>query len=646
MMLFLTSLTRAEELKSFAGGASFSSSGNKTQFLKAEQAFMLQYEQKGQELILNFTIAPNYYLYKERFKFQVNNGNAILGQAYYSLEPEWKDDAEFGRVQVFHQSLSITMPVKGNGEILVRWQGCADAGLCYAPQEQLISLAGAPSSSPATLINNTTVNRESVSIPIPTLIPLVSYDIVEEETPVNENIITETPNSDNAKLITQNTATLILPSTTDSTTTIPTTTTTINNDFKLPENPMLALLTLFVLGLGLAFTPCVLPMLPIVANIVARQHASNARQGLFLGFAYAIGVASSYGLLGVLVSAFGSQVNLAAWLQHPSILISFSVLFIILALASFDVFHLQLPQSWQHRLDQLSKTGKAGSFIGTWLTGFFSALVVSPCVSAPLAGVLLSVSTLGNPLMGGIALFMLGLGLSTPLMILAASEGKFMPKAGLWLNRVKQTFGVLLLAVAVALLSRVITDASMLFLWAALCVGSGFWINQWGGKWRVVWRSIAYMLLIWGATLLVGAALGSNDPVKPLAIIKNNTVANFSSPSTEKHTIHSVDELQQYVAQAKQENKILLVDFYADWCVSCKIMEREIFNQADVQNQLQNWLIVKADVTQNSATERMLQQQLAVFGPPALVFFKDGQEVSRLVGEVSKSQFLAHISSM
>ncbi|HNL80792.1 MAG TPA: protein-disulfide reductase DsbD family protein, partial [Agitococcus sp.] len=394
MMLFLTSLTRAEELKSFAGGASFSSSGNKTQFLKAEQAFMLQYEQKGQELILNFTIAPNYYLYKERFKFQVNNGNAILGQAYYSLEPEWKDDAEFGRVQVFHQSLSITMPVKGNGEILVRWQGCADAGLCYAPQEQLISLAGAPSSSPATLINNTTVNRESVSIPIPTLIPLVSYDIVEEETPVNENIITETPNSDNAKLITKNTATLILPSTTDSTTTIPTTTSTINNDFKLPENPMLALLTLFVLGLGLAFTPCVLPMLPIVANIVARQHASNARQGLFLGFAYAIGVASSYGLLGVLVSAFGSQVNLAAWLQHPSILISFSVLFIILALASFDVFHLQLPQSWQHRLDQLSKTGKAGSFIGTWLTGFFSALVVSPCVSAPLAGVLLSVSTL------------------------------------------------------------------------------------------------------------------------------------------------------------------------------------------------------------------------------------------------------------
>ena len=643
MLLLTASASYGEELKKFGNTSSVISSANKTPFLKAEEAFTLQYELKDQELILNFNVAPNYYLYKERFKFQVENGNAILGQPYFSIEPEWKDDAEFGRVQVFHHNLSISMPAKGAGNILVRWQGCADAGLCYAPQEQIISLAATANNTTAPLINST-VNRETVSIPIPTLIPLVSYDIVEEETVSETTPSTNASDTTSSKLITKNTATLILPST-GNTDSIPITPSNDNN-FKLPSNPILALLTLFVLGLGLAFTPCVLPMLPIVANIVARQHATNARQGLFLGFSYAIGVASSYSLLGVLVSIFGSQINLAAWLQHPSILISFSILFIILALASFDVFHLQLPQSWQHRLDQLSKTGKAGSFAGTWLTGFFSALVVSPCVSAPLAGVLLSVSTLGNPIMGGIALFTLGLGLSTPLMILAASEGKFMPKAGLWLNRVKQTFGVLLLAVAVALLSRVITDASMLFLWAALCVGSGFWINQWGGKWRVVWRSIAYMLLIWGATLLVGAALGSNDPVKPLAIIKNNTVANFSSPSTEKHTIHSVDELQQYVAQAKQENKILLVDFYADWCVSCKIMEREIFNQADVQNQLQNWLIVKADVTQNSATERMLQQQLAVFGPPALVFFKDGQEVSRLVGEVSKAQFLAHISSM
>lgn len=627
MLLLTTSVSYGEELKRFGSSSSTITSNNKTPFLKAEQAFTLQYEQKGQELILNFTIAPDYYLYKERFKFQVNNGNVILGQAYYSLEPEWKDDAEFGRVQVFHQSLAVTMPIKGNGELLIRWQGCADAGLCYAPQEQTILLAGANVNQSA-LINSSIVNRESVSIPIPTLIPLVSYDVIEE--------------ADNTKTITQNVTPLILPTNSD-TTNKPLAVVNSNNgnDFKLANNPVLAVLSLFILGLGLAFTPCVLPMLPIVANIVARQHANNARQGLFLGVAYALGVASSYGLLGILVSLFGSQVNLSAWLQHPSILISFSILFIILALASFDVFHLQLPQSWQHRLDQLSKTGKAGSFVGTWLTGFFSALVVSPCVSAPLAGVLLSVSTLGNPVIGGIALFMLGLGLSTPLIILAASEGKFMPKAGLWLNRVKQTFGVLLLAVAVSLLSRVITDSSMLFLWAALSVGSGFWLNQWGGKWRIIWRSLAYMLLIWGATLLVGAALGNNDPIKPLSMIHNNTSTTLA---LQKTTIHSIDELQHYVAQAKQQNKMLLVDFYADWCVSCKIMERDIFSQSDVQSQLQDWLIVKADVTQNSPSERILQQELAIFGPPAFVFFKDGQEVSRLVGEVDKQQFLAQIN--
>lgn len=635
LMLLLTApLSYGEELKRFGSSSSTVVSNSKTQFLKAEQAFILQSEQKGQELTLNFTIAPNYYLYKERFKFQVNNGNVILGQAYFSLEPEWKDDAEFGRVQVFHDNLTITLPVKGNGEVLVRWQGCADAGLCYAPQEQIILLTSAITNNIPSITTNV-INKESVSIPIPTLIPLVSYELAEEET-----LIEDDNNSKNIS-IADNTSPASTEATIENT---PVTIVNSNNNsgFNLPDNPILAILSLFILGLGLAFTPCVLPMLPIVANIVARQHANNARQGLFLGIAYALGVASSYGLLGILVSLFGSQVNLSAWLQHPSILISFSVLFVILALASFDVFHLQLPQSWQHRLDQLSKTGKAGSFIGTWLTGFFSALVVSPCVSAPLAGVLLSVSTIGSPVIGGMALFMLGLGLSTPLIILAASEGKFMPKAGLWLNRVKQTFGVLLLAVAVSLLSRVITDSSILFLWAALCVGSGFWLNQWGGKWRIIWRSLAYMLLIWGATLLVGAALGNNDPIKPLSIMQNNPPTATLPP--QKTTIHSIDELQHYVAQAKQENKTLLVDFYADWCVSCKIMERDIFHQADVQNQLQNWLIIKADVTQNSPSERILQQELAVFGPPALVFFKEGKEVSRLVGEVNKQQFLTHIN--
>ncbi|MFO1391619.1 MAG: protein-disulfide reductase DsbD [Agitococcus sp.] len=643
ILCFVSAFGHSEGLIKFFSSSNTTNSNaslnQKPKFLTADEAFKLSTEYKNQELQLKFTIQPNYYLYKERFKFNVQEGNVILGQAFFSQEPEWKDDAEFGRVQVFHQSVTVTMPVKGNGTVLITWQGCADAGLCYAPQEYLMAINASAIKQQAAIVDTKPAQKE-ISIPIPTLIPLVSY-VIEEEENTNDTSSSSTSNPNTVIDSTQTASTTInTPSTT-------TPSPSLNDDNALTQKPLLALLTLYLLGIGLAFTPCVLPMLPIVANIVARQHASTTRQGLFLGFAYAVGVACSYGLLGILVSLFGSQANISAWLQHPSVLITASALFLLLALASFDVFHLQLPQGIQHQLDKLSKTGKAGSFVGTWLTGFFSALVVSPCVSAPLAGVLLSVATLGNPIMGGMALFVLGFGLSTPLIILAASEGKFMPKAGLWLNRVKQAFGVLLLAVAVTLLSRVITDSSILILWAALFVGSGFWLNQWGGKWRIVWRSAAYMLLIWGATLLVGAALGNNDPLKPLENVNHQSMgATVShSPATLFEKIHSIEELEQQLERAKLNKQKVLVDFYADWCISCKIMEKEIFAQADVQEQLQGWLLLKADVTQNSVQERALQQHLMIFGPPALLFFDNGTEIanSRLVGEVDKAQFLAHL---
>lgn len=609
----------------------------KAKFLTADQAFTLQTDYKNQELHLKFTVQPNYYLYKERFKFSVQEGNVILGQAFFDQDPDWKDDAEFGRVQVFHQSVNVTLPVKGNGIIQIRWQGCADAGLCYAPQEYTLPVNASVIKTP--FVTEEKPAKKEISISIPTLTPLVSY-VVEEDivtpppiaSPKNTEPLPPTPPQ---------------PAKTNLAQTIPNT--LFSPHINLSDTPLLALLALYMLGIGLAFTPCVLPMLPIVANLVARQHAKNAKQGFFLAFAYAVGVACSYGLLGVLVSLFGSQANIAAWLQHPSVLLSASALFLLLALASFDVFHLQLPQRWQQGLQQLSQTGKAGSFIGTWLAGFFSAFIVSPCISAPLAGVLLSVATLGKPLLGGIALFILGIGLSTPLMILGASEGKLLPKSGLWLNRVKQVFGVLLLMVATVLLSRVITGSSILFIWAALCVGSGFWLNQWGGKWRIVWRSSAYMLLIWGALLLIGAALGASDPIKPLSYFNRPMVANSNIVTANNalivKTIHSLPELEDNLRLAQANKQKVLVDFYADWCVSCKIMQQRIFEQGDVQQRLQGWLLLKADVTQNTLQERTLQQHLTVFGPPALLFFEDGHEISqsRLVGEVDKATFIAHL---
>ncbi len=645
LLLLAVATVQADELKHF-GTPNFSVSSttaNPHQFLPADSAFQLLAQQKDQELTLRFTITPEYYLYKDRFKFQVKSGNVIIGQAFYSDEAEWKDDAEFGRVQVFHSSLTITLPVQGNGELQITWQGCADAGLCYPPQSQTVNVSSAISHTLSTVTSTT--NAKDISIPIPTLIPTVSYDLVDDE-----SSSAPTPAINTLPSLTEQAPLTLSPTPADAP--------TAYSGFDLTSKPLLALLSLWALGLGLAFTPCVLPMLPIVAGIVARQHASNARQGFFLAFAYGIGVASSYALLGALISLFGSQANISVWLQQPVILAIFSALFVLLALASFDVFHLQLPHSWQHRLDTLSQKGKAGSFIGTWLMGFFSALVVSPCVSAPLAGVLLSVSTLGNPLLGAAALFSLGLGLSTPLMILGASEGRYLPKAGVWLNRVKQMFGVLLLAVAVILLSRIVNDAVILLLWAALSVGSGFWLHQWQGKWRLVWRSAAYILLIWGAALLVGAAAGSHNPLQPLDFLAKKPITpDFSKSSivaanqqtiaanTPFQTIHNAKELDAAVQKAYSNNQRVLVDFYADWCISCKIIDRDVFANPAVQTQLKDWVLLRADITQNSFEERALLQRFQIFGPPAILFFEQGIELTsaRIVGEISQEQFSDHV---
>ena len=663
VLLWLSVSAYADEPKRFGAPASVSNpTANPRQFLPAEQAFQLNSEQRGQELTLRFTITPQYYLYKERFRFQATSGNMILGQAFYSAAPDWKDDAEFGRVQVFHESLSITLPVKGAGQLEVFWQGCAEAGLCYPPQSQLITInaptqAVTPVSTPApvtpadtaALPSSKSTSNQEVSITIPALVPTVSYELADEQAPVSS---TASP------IVAPTQPAVSSPSTERIDAGLPTPDNA--NHFDLSQKPILALFTLWALGIGLAFTPCVLPMLPIVAGIVARQHARNARQGFTLAFAYGLGVASSYALLGALVSVFGSQANVSLWLQNPAILIGFSALFVVLALTSFDVFHLQLPVSWQQHLDKLSQRGKAGSLFGTWLMGFFSALVVSPCVSAPLAGVLLSVSTLGNPWMGACALFALGLGLSTPLMVLGASEGRFMPKAGIWLNRVKQSFGIMLLAIAIILLERVVSGSFILVLWSALSVGSGFWVNQWGGKWRLVWRGTAYMLLIWGAALLLGAALGSHNALQPLDVLRKpevvTTVPNTTLPSNAQavavqaaaptfKVIHSPAELDALVNAAYNNNQRVLVDFYADWCVSCKVIDREVFADAQVHQALQGWVLVRADITQNTVEGRALLKRFQLFGPPAILFFEQGLELSsaRIVGEVSKDAFLQHL---
>ena len=404
--------------------------------------------------------------------------------------------------------------------------------------------------------------------------------------------------------------------------------------FGLGQHPLTAFALLFLAGLGLAFTPCVLPMLPIVANLVARQHRRSLSHGLLLSGAYAVGVASCYAVLGAVIAKFGQQFNLLGWLQNPVILIGFALVFVLLALANFDLFALRLPQGLQSRIDAFSQREegraewlKQGSVVGSWFTGFVAALVVSPCVSAPLAGVLLSVSTVGDSLLGAIALFMLGLGLGVPLMILGATEGRFLPQAGEWLHWVRQGFGLLLLGVALVLINRAFDNSYVLLLWAALSMAYAVWFWRWLGRGRFLTQVCAVMIGAWGLVQLAGVAAGQSDPWHPLAGLKQpHTTA--VQPASE---IHSMAELDVW----KQEHPQLLVDVTADWCISCRIMERELFSGQDIKG-LSGWTRVKLDVTNSDENSKAVLKNLNLFGPPALIFYKQGLEVGRVVGETNE----------
>jgi thiol:disulfide interchange protein DsbD len=334
-------------------------------------------------------------------------------------------------------------------------------------------------------------------------------------------------------------------------------------------------------------------------------------------------------MLGALIAAFGHQINLVAWLQQPSILIGFALIFVLLALHTFDLLPIRLPSVLRTKIERLGQIGQherwAGSLFGSWLVGFFSALVVSPCVSAPLAGVLLSVSTVGDPLLGAVALFALGIGLGTPLMILGATEGRLLPKAGDWLNWVRQGFGLMLLGVALYLLNRVFSTSLILAAWSALFMLLAVWMWSWQGRGQLLSRTFALLLGVWGGLQLMGVAQGGHDPWRPLAPV---TTAALATQLSAVETIYSVAELQQRQASTPY----LLVDVTADWCISCKIMERDLFG-VNTPAQLATWTRVKLDVTEPSDDAKQVLEQLRLFGPPALLFYQNGVLQASLVGE-------------
>ena len=702
-LLAISSLTmpsaQAISLSEVFGGSDNPSLTAKDKPLPVHEAFKVYTEQKGQEVTIHVDVKAGYYAYRDKLTLQLPDG-VTATPLQFSAVPTYVDDPDFGRVPVFEQPFTATTTLSTDKAITsqpatVKWQGCAKVGLCYPPEKTkfvITQLAastknGAKKSDAMTSktaqakVNSTvattsdaapTMTQQSASLtPAKTVDEATSSPSVIDAlssgstaaagqqvalTPVTDasatDVLTTGQLTASAPVVSMassqpvQTTVITEPAASSAAVATSLSGSASNQDiFGLTQHSGVALLLLFLAGLGLAFTPCVLPMLPIVANIVARQHRPSAKKGLLLTGSYGLGVATSYGILGAVVALFGQSLGILNWLQNPVILLIFAGLFILLGLYMLDVIRWQLPHALRVKFQKISQIGenRLGSLSGSYLTGLFSALVVSPCVSAPLAGALAGVAALGDPVMGFAALFLLGLGLSTPLILLGATQGNFMPKAGEWMNWVKTSFGLLLFGVALLMIERIWLSSWMLMLWALWFAVIGLWLWRWQGKkGQLLTQALALLAWIWSACLVIGTASGSQDSWQPLNKLVNTSAQSALTATKTTHTI-KITKLSQLEPLLSQYPK-LVVDVTAEWCIECRIMDKTLF--ANPPQSLASWQVVKLDVTDNTPDSQAIYKKLAVFGPPVLLFYQNGQLVARQNGEVKRPDFEQLLSQL
>lgn len=666
-----TGLTAASTMTQAAGlGDLFGKEqgGAKSEFLPVAQAFQVSSSsntvKSGTRLAINFDITPGHYVYKDQIKLTLPAGVSAapfsFSQSSISI-----DDPTFGQVPVFDQAnmVATTLLTNNSGKslnnaaVVIGWQGCAKAGLCYPPEKikTTVNIAATgeigadnaaadittPNLADASSLESEADNAKVGSVADDDVVDYALMDDVALEgelaaTSTISGADSEVTSSSTTNNAATNNATLASQNAVD------------GDPFGLASHPWLALVLLFLAGLGLALTPCVLPMLPIVANIVAREENPTVKRGVILTTSYAIGVAIAYGILGALIAVFGESLGIIGWLQNPIILISFAIIFVLLALYMLGVFSIRLPRAISNKMQGLSQAGdsKLGSAGGSLLAGFLSALVVSPCVSAPLFGALLAVSTIGNPLLGFAALFMLGFGLSAPLILIGATQGKIMPKAGEWMNWVKIGFALLLFAVALLLIERVFISPVMLMVWALWFMVVATWAWSWLGKGRLLTQALGLVVGIWAVCLIVGAALGNDDSLHPLASLSAAPMVQLTSgqPSINNgaadKNITTLAELDSIIA----ENPKVIVDLTADWCVECRIMDKNLFHNRPAQ--MQDWQLVKLDITETTEDSKAVLARYKLFGPPALLYYRDGQFVQQQVGEIARTDFEQTLTSL
>jgi len=547
---------------------------------------------------VEFLVTPGYYLYRHRLNFAlegVDGGSAPPASLGTALIPpgEWKEDEFFGRQQVFHEGFTVSVPVsRAPGGVLpatlvVGLQGCADAGLCYPPEKRRLRIELPPTQGSATASTPPVAGIESGA-------GAAGGGFVSEQDRL-------------ASLIKDGSLSLVLA-------------------------------TFFGLGLLLAFTPCVLPMVPILSGIIAGQGSNVTTARAFsLSLTYVLGMAVMNTLAGVAAAAAGQQIQ--AMFQQPWIIVLFALLFVALALSMFGLFTLQLPSALQTRLSDVSNQQRAGTFGGVAVMGALSALIVTACVAPPLFAALAVIAQTGDVVRGGSALFAMSLGMGAPLLVIGTSAGRLLPKAGAWMETVKKFFGVLMLAVAAWMLERIVAERWALLLWAVPAL-SGAWL-----LWREIrprsalgWagRLLGVALGLYGLLLLAGVVLGGRSLLAPIPQWQAEV------RSLEFQRIKTVADLDREVAAAAAAGRPVMLDFYADWCVSCKEMERYTFTDTAVQSALGNAVLLKADVTANDADDQALLQRFGIFGPPTIAFWRaDGVEQKnyRVVGFMPAAEF-------
>ena len=585
------------------------------EFLPPDEAFQLSVKMvSDNKVAVSLMIAEGYYLYREKFAFEsVTEGISIL--PYELPAGDIKEDEFLGRTEVYHSSFAIDLVLSGQSadgkfQLVAKYQGCAEKGICYPPISKTIDLV--PGKADGTTAAVAEGAGEKIIMP-ENPSSVANGEISEEQTVIamlSEGSVGST------------------------------------------------ILAFFLFGLALSLTPCVFPMIPILSGIIVGQGTEITRKKSFtLSVVYVLGMTIMYTIAGMLAGLTGELLSSA--FQNPWVLGGSALVFVLLSFSMFGFYELQLPASLQTRLTEKSNNIPGGAYSGVFVMGALSALIVGPCVAAPLSGALLYIGQTGDFMLGGVALFVMSLGMGVPLLLIGASAGSLLPKAGAWMNAVKAVFGVLMLAVAIWLLERILPSAVILALWAALLIISAIYMRaldtlpEMASGWQRFWKGTGIVVLLYGIALLFGSLTGATDVFNPLEKLTGTTQFVSVNGSTSQgegglsfEEVKGPEEFDQALARAASAGKPVFVDFYADWCVECVRMENTTFKSPSVIAALAGYQLLRLDLTANDELDKQVLKKFNLFGPPALLFFgTDGQEMRhmRVIGYQDAAEFTATV---